>query len=155
MDRGVLRPKQQRHKDLPVHTHAHWSVSVSLTSRLQWRDVNIYDCTRQLFTVCAVVVNLPVSSISSSLSWPPGESGLRPPTALCSSVHLTFPLLAFFIWVRKTRSLLSCTTSASSRQPAEGGGAEAEGSAATETYDVLLHLAPLFWLLWLSDQPHF
>lgn len=76
-----------------------------------------------------MVANLLVSSISITRT-PQRErdsgrerqraSG-RPQTTN-RSLQLPFPLLPFFFWVRKTRSLLRCTTSASSGHPAGGGG---------------------------------
>ena len=96
--------------------------------------------------VCVVVANLLVSSISITARTPERErdrgrerqraSG-RPQTTN-RSLQLPFPLLPFFFWVRKTRSLLRCTTSASSGHPAGGGGGGLPSLCFRSTQDVLL-----------------
>lgn len=148
---GVLRPEQQRHKDLPAR--AHWSVSVSLTSRLQWRDARSPTVHANcLLCVLWLLISLCHPSAARCHGHLEGAASDHQPL----SVHLF--ILLFLSWPFLSGSGKPEASWVAQHRRSVGsllrrGAAEAEGSAATETYDVLLHLTPLFWLLRLSDQP--
>lgn len=89
-------------KGPPPETEAEDSVHVAEEAQIRVTvmedDVNMHNgtVTNRLVCVCVVVVNLLVSSISGSVSPPPGWSGLRPPTAplfICSSHFSSLGLL--------------------------------------------------------------